>query len=215
MTNIISLLSPLVSIIIGVLPVLVFKKSKSLFGIAAASYFTAITAKEITQLSFHSFFITPSIPTYLSYGLLTAVLEPGFAYIYLVVFKPKLDIQLGLSYGVYLAFYENAILLGLLLFPDYLILNIPFSLTLLISHIMDRLSSLILHLFWGFSSVLAIMKKDIKYLLISMPYGMVDSLTAYIDLTRAIPPVLLSSILLIIAISCLPIIIYEKGRISN
>ncbi|TRM96051.1 hypothetical protein DMP16_07970, partial [Sulfolobus sp. B1] len=67
MTNIISLLSPLVSIIIGVLPVLVFKKSKSLFGIAAASYFTAITAKEITQLSFHSFFITPSIPTYLSY----------------------------------------------------------------------------------------------------------------------------------------------------
>ncbi|TRM97182.1 hypothetical protein DJ527_12175, partial [Sulfolobus sp. F1] len=170
MTNIISLLSPLVSIIIGVLPVLVFKKSKSLFGIAAASYFTAITAKEITQLSFHSFFITPSIPTYLSYGLLTAVLEPGFAYIYLVVFKPKLDIQLGLSYGVYLAFYENAILLGLLLFPDYLILNIPFSLTLLISHIMDRLSSLILHLFWGFSSVLAIMKKDIKYLLISMPY---------------------------------------------
>ncbi len=210
MTSILKLLFPLVSIIIGMLPVLAFKKKMSLFGIAAASYFTAIVAKELIQVSFLDSFTTPSIPTYLSYGVLTAVLEPGFAYVYLVLLKPKLDVQLGLSYGAYLAFYENTILLGLLSFPSYLILNVPISLTLLISHVMDRLSSLTLHLFWGFSSTLSVLKRDIKYLLISMPYGMVDALAAYNDLTKAIPIILLSSIIFLILISCLPIITYEK-----
>lgn len=58
MTNMFSLLYPLISIVIGVVPLFIFKRNAYLLGIAAASYFTAIILKEIIQLSFRSFFIT-------------------------------------------------------------------------------------------------------------------------------------------------------------
>lgn len=106
------------------------------------------------------------------------------------IFKPKLDVKLGLSYGAYLAFSENAIFVGVLVLPNYLLLNVPFIPLLLAVHVMDRVSSFILHLFWGFSASISFINKDIKYLLISMPYGMVDALTAYFDLTHAIYTVL-------------------------
>ncbi|AHC52621.1 hypothetical protein SUSAZ_09440 [Sulfolobus acidocaldarius SUSAZ] len=206
MTNTISLLYPLISIIIGVIPVLVFKKSVYLLGIAAASYFTAIILKEIIQLSFRGFFTTPSLPTYLSYGILTTVLEPGFAYLYLVLTKAKVNGQLGLSYGSYLAFYENAIFLGLLSLSNYLILSVPFSPLSFALYGLERTSSFILHLFWGFASALSVSKKDIKYLFISMPYGMTDSFVAYYDLSHSISLVLTELILFIVSISSLPII---------
>ncbi|AAY81372.1 hypothetical protein [Sulfolobus acidocaldarius] len=207
MTNMFSLLYPLISIVIGVVPLFIFKRNAYLLGIAAASYFTAIILKEIIQLSFRSFFITPTLPTYLSYGILTAIFEPGFAYLYLVLTKAKVNGQLGLSYGSYLAFYENAIFLGLLSLPNYLLLSVQFSVLSLALYGLERISSFILHLFWGFSSALSASKKNIKYLSVSMPYGMVDSVAAYYQLSHNISLVSTEIISLVVSISCLPIIV--------
>ncbi len=209
MTNLTPLVIPLISIIVGVIPIFFFKKNLPLFAIAFLSYFIAIIAKILIQSTFLGFFHTPSIPTYLSYGILTTVLEPGFAYLFLLVFKPKgLNANLGLSYGAYLAFCENAVLLGVLSLPNYLIVSLSISASQILAHTLDRLSSFLLHTFWGFSATLSMTKKDLRYLLISMPYGMTDSLAAYYDFTHAIPLLVFSTIVLLISLSSIPLMVY-------
>ncbi|MGI0071964.1 MAG: hypothetical protein ACRECT_07890 [Thermoplasmata archaeon] len=110
-------LSPIIAILIGVIPVLYFRWKGALFGIAAAAYFLAIGSKGVVEVLFAPFFQLDTLPVYLAYGLLTFVFEVGLAYLFLrPVWKGERppDLHAGWAYGSYLAFYENAVLLGLL-----------------------------------------------------------------------------------------------------
>lgn len=91
-------------------------------------------------------------------------------------------------YGVALAFWENAVLLGLLSLPYAFILNNTVVLTtllqLIITKIVDRTSSLLLHYSWGVTACLSHRKNNIKYIIVTAPFGFVDSIATYVDLNH-------------------------------
>ncbi|MBB5254411.1 hypothetical protein [Sulfurisphaera ohwakuensis] len=171
----------LISFIIGVIPLFLVKRNFLILMIAAAAYFSAIFSKTIIQLFFLNFFQTPQLLTYLVYGLLTAITEPGFAYLFV-----RYTNKHPQTYGVSLAFWENGVLVGLIPMLESVFLpneNLP-MLMLIAVKIMDRSSSLLVHYSWGVCAYLSYWKKDIKYLLSVAPLGFVDSLTAYVHLTH-------------------------------
>jgi|BEDMetMinimDraft_2_1075160.scaffolds.fasta_scaffold00096_4 hypothetical protein len=182
--NLCILIGALISIFIGIIPLFLVKRDWKVILIAGVAYILAIVGKEIIQLAFLSFFLTPQIPTYIAYGILTTIFEPGFAYLFSRFIKenPK-------TYGIGLAFWENAILLGLLELPYAFIETtttvLPLLLYLIIIRIMDRTSSLLLHYSWGISAYYSFWRKELKYIFTVAPLGMVDSLTAYVNLTHS------------------------------
>lgn len=220
--NALDLSIPIISLSVGIIPLFFVKRNFYLLILALGAYFVAIFSKQIIQLSFLGFFLTPSLPTYLAYGLQTAILETGFAYLFLHFKKnlPK-DISYGFSYGVYLAFFENAILLGILYLPLYinntfgLPSNLPLDtivLSYLLPHFLDRVSSLIFHTYIGFMSFLAISTNKIAYFLLAMPFGMIDSLTAWWDLNhKPISYLEFAIIIFIINIISIFIMLYAKN----
>jgi hypothetical protein len=108
-------LAPGIALVVGILPVLYFRRSAALFGIAALAYFVAIGGKVVVEGTFSSFFSRAGLPTYLAYGLLTFFLEVGLAWAFLRIFRGQLlapDQRLGWVFGTDLAFFENPILLG-------------------------------------------------------------------------------------------------------
>lgn len=225
--EIIILLLPTISVLVGIIPLFFVKRKLGLLGLAIVAYFIAILAKEAIQLPFLKFFETPSTPTYIAYGLQTTFLEPGFAYLILYLVRKTYisikDISYGFSYGVYLAFSENALLVGLLSLPSYILILLglaptPINLTTtstilssLIPYTLDRISSLVLHTFWGFSAYLSILKNNKLYLVISMPFGMLDSLTAWWDFTRPFSYLEFSIIVFLISIISVLVMIYESN----
>jgi hypothetical protein len=182
--NLYILIGALISIFIGIIPLFLVKRDWKVILIAGVAYILAILGKDIIQLAFLSFFLTPQIPTYIAYGILTTIFEPGFAYLFSRFIKenPK-------TYGIGLAFWENAILLGLLELPYAFIETtttvLPLLLYLIIIKIMDRTSSLLLHYSWGISAYYSFWRKELKYIFTVAPLGMVDSLTAYVSLTHS------------------------------
>ena len=172
----------LISIIIGVTPLLVHRVKVTVLFIAAAAYFTAIASKGVIQLAFLKFFITPQIPTFLAYGALTAITEPGFAYLFVRLVRQDPE-----GYGISLAFWENAVVVGLgdlalaLYEPP---LNQPF-IDLVLVKIMDRLGSLFVHYSWGVCAYLSYKSRDIRYIISVAPLGFIDSLGSYVALTHA------------------------------
>ncbi|BDC19487.1 hypothetical protein [Acidianus sp. HS-5] len=185
------LILALIALIIGIVPLFLVKRDLKILLIAGGAYFSAIITKEIVQVSFLHFFQTPQIQTYLAYGILTAVTEPGFAYLFVRFVK-----QNPQTYGVSLAFWENGFLVGLLGIVSAIALPANYNLTLIspllneplavviTGRIMDRLSSLFLHYAWGVSAYLSFWKKDAKFILTIAPLGFIDSLTAYVDLSH-------------------------------
>ncbi|BCU70726.1 hypothetical protein [Stygiolobus caldivivus] len=179
----------LISLIIGVVPLFLVKRSLLVLGIAAAAYFSAIITKLVIQTSFLQFFQTPQIPTYLAYGALTAITEPGFAYLFARFVK-----RYPQTYGVSLAFWENGFLVGFLTVLNGILLPPDFSISspllaeplavIILGKTMDRLSSLFLHYSWGVCAYLSFWKKDVKYILSVAPLGLLDSLTAYMSLAH-------------------------------
>ncbi|WP_052883148.1 hypothetical protein [Thermoproteus tenax] len=203
----------LISVLIGVVPLSFVKRSWRVLLVAGAAYFSAIIIKAIVQLSFLSFFLTPQTATYLAYGLLTAITEPGMALLFARFVR-----EYPGTYGVSLAFWENAVLLGISEVIAGLLFNLtalPPSLASMLAStpflflasvkIIDRTSSLLLHYSWGVSAYHSYWRKDVKYILITAPFGMVDSLAAYVQLTKAnlltasIPALMLSIAAFVIA----------------
>ena len=182
--NLYILIGALISIFIGIIPLFLVKRDWKVILIAGVAYILAIVGKEIIQLAFLSFFLTPQIPTYIAYGILTTIFEPGFAYLFSRFIKenPK-------TYGIGLAFWENAILLGLLELPNAFIVTtttvLPLLLYIIIIKIMDRTSSLLLHYSWGISAYYSFWRKELKYIFAVAPLGMVDSLAMYVALTHS------------------------------
>ncbi|MQL55750.1 hypothetical protein [Acidianus ambivalens] len=181
--NIYILIGALISIFIGIIPLFLVKRDWKVILIAGGAYILAIVGKAIIQLAFLSFFLTPQIPTYIAYGILTTILEPGFAYLFSRFIKENPE-----TYGIGLAFWENAIFLGLLELPNAFIETTTTVLPLLyvlVIKIMDRTSSLFIHYSWGVSAYYSFWRKELKYIFAVAPLGMVDSLVAYVDLTHS------------------------------
>lgn len=230
-------LAPLSSILIGTLPLLFFRRSLKLFGIAAAAYFTAIAAKIAIETAFHGFFSSPGIAAYLAYGILTSIFEAGLAYAFILFFRKAAieDGRSGLFYGLSLSFWESTVLIGFLTAPFNIIdlIIIPFIpagllpadassiyainyLPLLLPHIIDRISSLIVHLMFGFAAYEAVKQSRVSRMLPVMSLGMIDSIAAWWDFNKgALSYLDLSIILLAVTVAASFLILAMTGELDN
>lgn len=80
-------LSPLLSIIIGVSPIIIFRPKGLIIAISALAYFLAIAAKVLIESTSSNFIL--SSPLYIQaifYVSLTAIFEVGFAFLFPLLF---------------------------------------------------------------------------------------------------------------------------------
>ncbi len=142
------------------------------------------------------------------YGVQTMVLEVGLAYLIAsYAFKRgKIDRRDAEAYGSGLAFWENVALLSILnlvnlvayyvilsgsgsiadLTYNQLVTNAPslFSsnaeaLGLVAMGTLERFSSALIHIAWGYLCVMAIVRRNKKLFLIALPMGLVDFLVPF------------------------------------
>ena len=205
-------LVPIVAIVVGVVPALYVRGRPRLLGLAALAYFVAIGAKVAVELLFPSLFDSPSVLTYLAFGALTFVFEVGFAYLFLLPIwnsERNPDLHAGWTYGVYLALYENAVLLGLL--PILSLVAVSFSnvqltagdpysanvLSLAAPYALERAVSLIGHATWGLIAYVAVWRRKAWNLLPLIPLCLIDSIAAWWDFTHALSYLALLGLLLV------------------
>ncbi|HTY74595.1 MAG TPA: YhfC family glutamic-type intramembrane protease, partial [Candidatus Nanoarchaeia archaeon] len=167
-----------------------------------------VIVQELTGPTFISYFGFQSVATGIYYGLQTSVLEVGLAYAIAVfaVARGRLHVKDAQGYGLSLAFWENAIVISLLPIINtvaiyvILALNTPFAPTLyhqlqlsqpvlflpasqalpLVGWgILERVSSLLIHLSWGYLCVVAAVSRRKRFVLIALPMGFVDFLVPF------------------------------------
>lgn len=175
------------------------------------AYGGAIALKAVVQaLTYGSVvaaFGSASIETGLYFGLQTCFFEVGLAYLVAryAVSRGKMVESDAEAYGISLAFWENAILLGALsilgLALDYVLIAesfMPTSVyqTLVSSNpslfyppgqlvvpmffgILERVSSLLAHFAWGYLCVVAVCMRKRKYFLAALPMGLLDALVPF------------------------------------
>jgi hypothetical protein len=201
------LLQPVIVIVIAFLPVAYFwfKKrtfTSSVIFYSLLAYFLAISGKSIIQdvVRFAGIQTNSLVVLGVYYGLQTALLEVGLAYVFAKygVGNSTISAEHSAPYGTGLAFWENGILLGafslLNIAALYVILGIggagavgeynslvvsdsslfyPVSqaLPLVALGILERISSIIAHFCWGYLCVAAAYYKKTKYLMIALPMG--------------------------------------------
>ncbi len=178
---------------------------------ALIAYSGAIALKVVVQTLTSSFiygeFGTVSVPSALYLGMQTVIFEVLGAYLvaHYLFRHNRIQSTDADGYGASLAFWENAVLLGLFtlisLVADYLIIasNLlgssiydqliavepalfypPLKLLPVLSlGILERISSILIHYAWGFLTVIAATKRRPLYLYIALPMGLVDSLVPY------------------------------------
>lgn len=205
-------LIPVIALVVGLLPVLYFRRKWVLLGVAALAYFFAIGAKVVVQTAFLHFFQTPSLPTYLAYGLLTFVFEVGLAYLFLrFVWSGEAaapGLHAGWAYGAYLAFFENAVLLGVLPLlslvaaasPSLQLTSNPYAanvLPLALPYLGERTASLLAHAVWGLVAYWALWQRKPWLLLSTLPLALLDTIAAWWDFTHAVSYPVLVGILLV------------------
>ena len=142
------------------------------------------------------------------YGLQTMVLEVGLAYLFASYAIKRRQMSGGdaWGYGIGLAFWENGVLLGALplinLAATYLLLAsggsvagltystlasaqpslfypVAQALPLVGLGILERASSIMIHVAWGFLAVTAAFYRKWRYLAIALPMGLVDALVPF------------------------------------
>ncbi len=207
-------LEPLSSIGIVLALLIIYRKkglTSAVFFLAALSYFAAIAAKSVLQYFtfpwMENLFGYTSIPTALYFGSQTAVFEVIGAYLVARHWKGHLKQRNAESYGLSLAFMENAILVGgialINLTANYFVIaSGPQSLAQYVHgqlmasspalfygtlqalpiigySVLERLSSLIVHFSWGFLVVTSVSTGRLRYLIMAIPFGFVDSLVPY------------------------------------
>lgn len=195
------------SIAIGIAPVLYFRRNGMLFLLAALAYFMAIVAKLIVQALFYSFFHEQQLATYIAYGALTAVFEIGFAYAFALLYKGKFSAHRGWAYGSYLAFFENAIVVGAFGLLSLIVINLfvtrgtgldslaSGNILMSIPSAFERITSLIAHAVWGYLALFAAVRRKPAYVLAAVPLAFIDSAAAWWDMTHAISYPLLIAVL--------------------
>lgn len=173
------------------------------------------------------------------YGLQTVFLEVGLAYVVVryAARKGKLARKDAWGYGAGLAFWENAVLLGAIpllnLVTYYVILgtNNPLAQTVYQQLItgapslfdppskalatvtlgtVERISSILLHLAWGYLCVMAAVYGRRRLFLIALPMGFVDFLVPF---STTIGLVLFEAILFVIAVAAVLVGVYATRRL--
>jgi hypothetical protein len=197
-----------ISLAVGGIPVLFVKRSWILLALSIPAYFLAILSKAIVSSLLVSVVDSPTLVAYLIAGTETALAEVGLAYVFLWLGRRSLrEAKMGFTYGIYLAFWENFILLGLL---DLLNLSQLTSSTvnfipLLLPHFLDRVTSLLAHMYWGFMDYMAVFRGKLRYLFMAMPLGFIDSLAAWWDLTKAIPYLEFATVAFLLTLLSVPV----------
>jgi hypothetical protein len=179
-----------ISLAVGGVPVLFVKRSWILLALSVPAYFLAVLSKVIVSSLLIPIVDSPTLVAYLIAGAETALAEVGLAYVFLRLGRRNLrEAKMGFTYGIYLAFCENFILLGLsgLLNLSQLISSAVNFIPLLLPHFLDRTTSLLAHMYWGFMDYMAVFRGKLRYLFMAMPLGFIDSLAAWWALTKAIP----------------------------
>ncbi len=230
-------LAPISSVLMGTLPLLCFRRSLKLLGIAAAAYFTAIAAKVAIETAFRGFFSSAGIATFVAYGVLTCVFEGGLAFAFISIFRQTAvsDVRSGLFYGLSLSFWENTVLMGFLVSP-FNIINLailpflPASLLppgaaaifainympLLLPHVFDRITSATVHVMFGFMTYASVRSSDLRRLLLVMPLGMIDSIATWWDFNRSAMSYLdISLIMLVTAVVASLVILTLSRELGN
>jgi hypothetical protein len=182
------------------------------WGYSAIAYFGAITLKYAVQLptinTVTADFGAHSVQLGLYYGLQTVFFEVGLAYLvaWYAISHGKLEKKDAEAYGSGLAFWENAVYLGILtlisLISIYAILstNTPTAQTVynqLMTNqpdlfasaskalssdalgTVERISSILFHFAWGYLCMMAAAYHKKRLFLIALPMGFVDFLVPF------------------------------------
>jgi hypothetical protein len=170
---------------------------------AFVAYFSAIALKIVFQnftLGFVKLDGTAMLGIY--YGLQTSLFEVGLAYIVARQARGSINSGDGLGYGLSLAMWENGVLISIPLLLDYALyyamlpgspqlysllhaeapsLFFPLSaaLPLIGFAVIERVSSLLLHLSWGYLTVMAVFTRRRGYVASGMVMGFADFLVPF------------------------------------
>jgi hypothetical protein len=167
------------------------------------AYFGAIGLKYAIQIPTIGLIGTNSYVLGAYYGLQTMILEVGLAYAvaWYAISRRKLDVRDAEAYGSGLAFWENAVFLSALslvnLVSYYFILSSGGALAqtlydqlytaaptlfapaseaagLVAIGIWERMSSLLIHVAFGYLCFMAVVHRDKRLFLLALPMGLVD-----------------------------------------
>ena len=210
------ILEPVAFMAFGAGTVLYWRRKRRLAGtvllLSLIAYAGAIALKEVIQYftfnPFSDYFGYVSWQTGLYFGLQTSFFEVGLAYLVAryAVGRKYMGAPDAEGYGVSLAFWENAILLGALTFLNlvatYVIISaglLPQSVyqTLVADNpsvfyspqqlavpiafaILERVSSFLAHFAWGYLTVLGAALRKPVYVLVALPMGLIDALVPFL-----------------------------------
>jgi hypothetical protein len=167
------------------------------------AYFAAIGLKYAIQIPTAGLIGTNPYALGAYYGLQTVALEVGLAYViaWYAISRHKLDVRDAEAYGSGLAFWENAVFLSSLsllnLVGYYFILSsggeiaqtlydqlytaapslfapTPEVLSLVAIGIWERMSSMLIHIAFGYLCFMAVIYRDKRLFLLALPMGLVD-----------------------------------------
>ncbi len=171
---------------------------------AFVAYFSAIALKVILQ-DFTVGLVQSTgnlVALGVYYGLQTSLFEVGIAYLIVRMGRGSMKSGDGVGYGLSLAMWENGVLISIPLLLDYvlyyatvpgspqlyhallsdapsLFLPMTSALPLIGFAVIERVSSLLLHLSWGYLAVLAVFTGRKRYLGYAMAMGFVDFLVPF------------------------------------
>jgi hypothetical protein len=199
---------------------LVYWRSRRGFGLeviwyALIAYGAAIALKYAVQLptlgAVQGYFGDESVGLGIYYGAQTAIFEVGLAFVvaWYMVRKGRMKRKDAEAYGASLAFWENAVLLGVLSLVDlvayYFVLTtnsstaqtvydqlsksspglfdpVSQALKSVALGTLERISSIMLHSAWGYLCALAAVYRKKTLFLVALPMGFVDFLVPLADL---------------------------------
>ncbi|HME18131.1 MAG TPA: YhfC family glutamic-type intramembrane protease [Nitrososphaerales archaeon] len=209
-------LEPILAVTMSVVAVVYWRRRAgfrpALLALSFVAYAGAIMAKLAIQVltlsAVTSYFGSVSVGLGLYFGLQTVFLEVGLAYVLASVAAKRINLNPtdAVPYGISLAFWENAVLLGALT-----ILNLTVIYVLIASGssagqalystlssaqasyftppsvliwpelvgTLERLSSMLVHVAWGVLCVLAAVTRRRRFLAYALPMGLVDALVPF------------------------------------
>jgi hypothetical protein len=187
--------------------------TKWVFLYSLAAYAIAILAKEAIQIPTVAAVTATNNLVLLGfyYGLQTVFLEVGLAYLFahIAYAHKQIHMENASAYGASLAFWENAVLLGLIPLINYasyyailstntsaaqtlystlssaepgLFLPPALALSGVVWGTLERVSSILGHFAWGYLCVVAACLHKKKYFLYALPMGFLDFLVPFAPL---------------------------------
>ncbi len=210
------IVQPVVVIVVCTLLLLYWRRRRrfdlAVLGYSFVAYAVAIAMKYAVQLptidTVTNYFGQQSIGLGVYYGAQTAFFEVGMAYLVAsyAIRSRKLGMKDAEGYGAGLAFWENAVLLGVLPLINYIayyaILSSNSSLSQTVYDLLrqnspglfdplsqalasialgtlERFSSILIHLAWGYLCVMAVAYGKRHLFIIALPMGFVDFLVPF------------------------------------